>query len=273
MFVSEGAKHVGRSLSPARGLVLAIAGFLAAATGNQAQAQAPLTITVAPPFQDAFVRELAPTLGYGAAGALAVGGVNSVNVLGQPRGRFDSVMQFETAPAVQAFDTAFGAGGWTITGVTLRLVEDAAPNNAVFPHGLGTFEVRWLSNDNWVQGAGTAGMPSVAGGDEMSWNYLQSLLALPETTEASLGTFANTLVTEPHFFDLAAEAGFVSDIAAGGSLSLHLQPVSNTVGFVFNSGDFPVAANRPMLFVTAVPEPAGLILLCTAMLLVPRRRR
>jgi hypothetical protein len=252
------------------GAVAALVGLFA---GVSARAQDPITWTLTPPLHDAFVRQLSPGAGYGSAGALAVGGTNSVNTLGQPRGRFDSMLRFDAGPAAQFFDAAFGIGGWTITDVTLRVVEDGEPNNALLPHGAGTFEVRWFSNDNWVQGAGTAGMPAVAGGDEMSWNYLQSLLALPETTEAPLGVFSNTLASGPHDYDLSTDPAFVSDIVAGGSVALHLQPVSGTIGFVFNAGDFGEPGTWPTLLVTAVPEPSGVLTVSAVLALVLARRR
>src|SRR5262245_18240248 len=106
------------------------------------------------PVQDAFVRELDPTLNFGGAGALCVAGTNSANASGDPRGRFDSVLQFDASPAVAAFDTSFGAGNWIITDIELQAMEVGTPLNPIFPRGAGTFMIRWISEDLWTEGTG-----------------------------------------------------------------------------------------------------------------------
>jgi hypothetical protein len=70
--------------------------------------------------------------------------------------------------------------------------------------------------------------------------------------------------------DLAS--GFVADAATGGNLSFRFYAADDQVGYLFNARSF--AANRPVISVTAVPEPAAAALLGGGLaVLVMRRRR
>lgn len=198
--------------------------------------------------QDSFVREQDPTSNFGGAGLLSVAGASSVNGLGQPRGRFDTVVQFNVASAVSAFDTTFGAGQWSITGVVLQLTENAAPENSLFPQGVGAFEVSWLSDDSWLEGTGSPNSPSHGSG-EITWNLLQTILQ--SAMESSLGAFSNTGADGDRPFSLSTDDAFESDFMAGGTVTLHLSPISDGLGFNFRSRNFGNASQRPKLIVTA----------------------
>lgn len=195
------------------------------------------------PVQDAFVREQAPTLNYGSAGALNIAGPDAMN------GRFETVMQFDTSGAQAAFDAAFGVGGWDVRAARLDANENGAPFNPIFGQGLGDFEIRWLSVDNWVEGSGTPSFAYVGTGNEMTWELLQTILSA--ATESSLGSFSNALSTSPISFNLGASAPFVLDIHAGGLLSLHCVPTTATIGFTFNSRNYFIESNHPRLILTA----------------------
>jgi hypothetical protein len=194
--------------------------------------------------------------------------------MGIPQGRFDSVLKFNTAAAVQQFNSQFGPGNWMLSFVRLRVSELAAPPNPIFNRGVGTFEVRWLASDDWTEGFGSPIFPSMPPPESnaMTWNFLQAFL--PQTSETTLGTYSNTLTNTTHFFTLSAAAPFVADLMAGGSVSLHMLPVSSTIGFTFRSGNYFSASSRPALQVTAVliPEPSTLSLLALGVLPRPRRR-
>src|SRR5580693_1676516 len=92
------------------------------------------------PVSDAFVRSLDVTNNYGAAGALSVSGSIATNpTSGLQEGLLDSFLQFNVSNAVSSFNTAFGAGQWAISNVTLTLTAQSA-NNAVFNYGAGQFQ-------------------------------------------------------------------------------------------------------------------------------------
>src|SRR6202046_1604730 len=110
------------------GLIVALAFYLGLAGGGNASAQ--ITVTNNPAI-DAFVRSADPTHNYGAAGALAVSGSIATNSASINNGLLDSFLQFNVSSAVSSFNTAFGVGQWTITGITLG-VTAMAPNNPVF---------------------------------------------------------------------------------------------------------------------------------------------
>jgi len=209
---------------------------------------ATVSVTI-PATEDAFVREQDPTLNYGASGALNVSGPNALNSLGQPTGRMDCVIKFNASAAVSAFDTAFGAGFWKTTSSSLALNEVGFPNNSMFNMGLGDFEVRWLSDDNWIQGTGRPVFPVVGTGQEMTWNLLQSMLS--SATESSLGQFSNTQTSAPLTFNLTTSSQFAADITSGGSVTLHLAPVTDGIGFTFNSSNYIIPSNAPQLTVRA----------------------
>lgn len=226
--------------------------------------------TVAP-VQDAFVRASQPGLNYGAAGALAVAGADAVNGGGQPQGRFDTMIQFDTAPMVGAFDTAYGPGNWQVTSAMLRVVEVGAPNNPMFNRGAGQFEILWFSEDDWVEGPGKPNAPPVGQGNEMTCSLLQSLLS--SATESSLGIFVNAGADVSLEYDLALASTLLGDLLAGDRISLHLIPITDTIGFTFDSKDNTTASVRPQLIVTAIPEPAVAWMTTVGILVFWRRTR
>jgi len=221
------------------------------------------------PTEDAFVRAAKPTLNYGAAGALAVAGVDAKNGTGQMQGRFDSVIKFNTSDAVGHFNTVYGVGNWDITSVALELSEVAAPNNPTFNRGVGDFEAFWLSDDNWVEGPGKPSNPPDGHDIEMTYNLLQSISG--SATERSLGIMANDGTDSRHNYILSLDQDLVDDLVAGGDASFHLAPVTSTIGFTFYSVDNTTPATHPALIIAAVPEPTMMILLAVGCLMAGRR--
>ncbi len=200
-------------------------------------------------FRDAFVREEDPSSNFGGGGLLCAAGEDSVNGVGQPRGRFDSVIVFDLSSAVASFDSSFGAQQWVITDVVFQVAQVVAPDNPLFPRGIGSFQVLWLSEDTWTEGTGTPNAPTQGVGDEMTWQFLQTLLAT--ATESPLGTFQNEGETGLHQYALSFEPNFMTDIASGAMVSLHVVPQSADLGYTFHSRNFGVPEERPQLLVTA----------------------
>ncbi len=151
------------------GLIVSLVFYLGLAGGGNASAQ--ITVTNNPAI-DAFVRSADPTHNYGAAGALAVSGSIATNSANINNGLLDSFLQFNVSSTVNGFNTAFGVGQWTITGITLG-VTAMAPNNPVFNYGSGTFAVDWTANNAWTEGTGTPASPGNTG-----ITYSQGVLAV-----------------------------------------------------------------------------------------------
>lgn len=220
------------------------------------------------PTADAFAREQAPTSNFGGGGAVAVSGSASVNGSNQARGRVDSLLKFDAAAAKSAFDAAYGAGNWTIASATLRITEVGTPTSALFARGAGGFSIAWLSDDNWSEGSGTPAAPTTATGNQLSWNSLQTMLG--GGSESLLGSFTSAGADGLISMGLALPAAFTGDAAGGNLLTLHAAPTTNTLGLTFNSRTNATPEARPILELTAIPEPAAALPL---MLLLGLRRR
>jgi hypothetical protein len=240
---------------------LALPVFLAVAASTQA---AWFTNSFA---ADAFVRASAPGLNYGGAGALSVSGSNAVNGLGATNGAFDSFIRINSTALVSNFDSTFGTNNWVLNGARLTLTELGAPANTLFNRGIGSFEIRWIANDTWVEGTGTPNAPTMDGID-----YNTELTLLNSSTDLNLGMFTNSGVDGVLSFWLALPSPFDNDLSAGGEVGLYLKAIDPGIGFTFDSRSFQVASGRPALEISAIPRPgiaslslagADVVLACT----------
>lgn len=204
------------------------------------------------PTGDSFVREQAPSLNYGGAGLLCVGGSASLNGGGQANGRFDSVLQFDASEARSLFDSAYEPGRWVISRIELHLFENGVPGNSLFPRGVGQFSVSWMSGDDWIQGNGSPAIPLPGSGIVITWSLLQSLLA--SGTEVPLGAFSSTGDDGPVICSLPFDVTLEAEIATGSLLTLHFAPVTPTIGFSFHSTNYFENGKRPTLSLEAVPR-------------------
>ena len=202
------------------------------------------------------------------------GGSVSVAAAGQEMGEAQTVLQFNLAGAVSAFDAQYGAGQWSIQSVTLQLTA-ANANNPIFNSPLpGTFGISWMQNDAWLEGTGSPASPGTTG---ITFNSLQNTYM--GLNDQSLGTFSfdgRTSGASTH--GLTLSSGLTGDILSGGTASFRLFAADGTMSGVFNSRSFSTVANRPVLTVVAVPEPstlvlAGLGLVVVAVRFLARRKR
>jgi len=240
---------------------------------------APVTVQIEPA-ADAVVASLFPDDNYGAGGAVAAGGPAAPNGYGDP-GILDSFMRFDTAGLVTQMDALYGAANWHIESATLRLNEQARPNNSLYNRGQGDFEIRWIADDGWEEGTGKPRNPTADG-----VTFSTESLYLDPLTDVSLGTFANYGPGHPDdFIDLFCDLGlltaFVDDILAGGDVSLFLTAATDDVGMQAAAGENKDTTARPYLElaidegreVDLIPEPAALSLVAFGVLACLRRRR
>ncbi len=198
---------------------------------------------------------------YGAAGAL------SLSAPGLSQGEFQSLLQFNLAAAKVSFDAQFGAGQWIIQSVTLQLTA-AAPNNSIFnAPAAGQFGISWMQNDSWTEGTGTPGAPTTTG---ITFSTLNGFLG---GADEMLGTFSfNGGTSGSSTYSVNLTPLFSGDILSGSALSLRLFAADNGISYVSDSRNFGTAPARPLLTITAVPEPGTIVVaLLGATLLVSRR--
>lgn len=207
-------------------------------------APAPADVATITAAADAFTASSNPDNNYGGAGGLAV------SASGLPNGQFQTVIRFNTAAAKAQFDTAFGAGQWHITDVDLQL-NATAPNNPIFnAQAAGSFSVTWMADDSWVEGSGTPNISSMVG---ITHNNLGSFLG---GSDQALGTYAfDGSINGMNTYDLSLASGLSGDIYAGGLVGMHLAAADAVISYVFNSRNYPTAADRPKLIITAEAGP------------------
>ena len=189
---------------------------------------------------DAFVRSIAPAENHGADGAMCVSGSAAKNGQGVQEGLLDSFIRFNAATFVTTFNADFGTGNWAIQSAVLKLTEQAAPLNPNFNRGSGTFEIRWIANDSWVEGTGTNNLPTTDG-----ICYNDETLVLNPLTDQSLGTtFANTYTNGQESFQLGLASSLVAGLMAGGDVNLFLTATGPRSGSRSTRGTSPAAPTR-----------------------------
>jgi hypothetical protein len=205
------------------------------------------------PVSDAFVTPGADgslaNYNYGGAGALAI------SATGSPNGPFQTAMQFNFASTAASLDAEIGVGLWSIQMVTLQLAA-ANPVNAIFnPSMAGQITISWMQNNNWAEGAGSPNSPDTTTPNALTYNSLQTLISANDQTAATFSFSGTTSGTVTVSF--APPPGLLAEILAGGLSSFRLYAADSQVSMLVNSRSFPIAANQPMLTLTAIPEPGA----------------
>jgi PEP-CTERM motif len=260
----------------------AIAAISAMTIAFSATSQAQNTFTINDSTSAAFMASGSPSnpngtdlteVNYGNAGTLAIAPASST------KGAFDSLLMFNTAAAVNNFNTVYGVGNWTITGVKLSLasnfgVQGSQPNNLIFNTiNAGSFGIDWLANNSW--NAGTGGGGGTSGYPNNNYVDYADIPNLLSGGYDSLGDFTYTPPGNNIYqtYTLPVDSGLVANAAAGDNLSLYFYAADNQVSYLFNSQVF--ASNHPELILTATPapEPTTLALFGTAGALLIAIRR
>jgi hypothetical protein len=202
------------------------------------------------PEADTFVMSKAPTNNFGGAGAIAVSGSSAVNSNNVQNGLFDSFLLFPMSNIVSSLDTILGTHDWIIYRAKLHLTEVGTPVSPTFNRGVGAFEIRWLAEDEWIEGTGIPLQPTA---DGLTWNDLP--LLLNPAKDVSLGHFTNSGVDGGLTLDLTLQEPFLSDVRSGGPVTLFLTAASPQIGFTAGSRTFFVSTNLPELVIEAEINP------------------
>jgi len=185
-------------------------------------------------------------LNFGGAGTLVVAPAASV------KGEFQSVLEFNLTNAFGLFNTNFGAGNWTVTGVSLKLAGNygtagVQPNNAIFPViSGGNFVIEWLSTNGWPEGTGTPNLPTMNG---VTYDSLPGLLSGPHKILCT-NTYSPPGNNVPITYTLPLDTNLVAEISAGGDVTLLFYAADDQIGYLFNSYSYG-RGNEPLINVTA----------------------
>ena len=198
---------------------------------------------------------------YGGAGALSIAAPNL------SQGEFQSVVQFNLSSVKSAFDSQFGIGQWSIQSVTLQITA-AAPNNAIFnSSAAGQFSISWMQNDGWTEGTGTPGAPTTTG---ITFSTLNTFLSPGDET---LGTFNfNGATSGNSTYTLGLTPSFSADVLAGNTVSFRMFAADTAVSYLSDSRSFGTASARPLLTITAVPEPTSIAIALAGLCILARAR-
>jgi hypothetical protein len=186
---------------------------------------------------------------FGGGGALALAAPGLAN------GEFQTVLKFDLSSVKSSLDAQFGAGDWTVQSVTLQL-SSSPHNNAIFNNiAAGKFNVSLMQNNSWVEGTGTAGLPTT---DGISFNTLESTF-INSATDQALGTFNfGGGSSGANNYSLTLSSSLVADLLAGNDLSLRLFAADSAVSYLFSSRTMSPASSEPELIISAIPEPSSL---------------
>lgn len=204
---------------------------------------------------------------YGAAGAMGVSAA-------LPNGTFASLLRFDLSSATATFNSTYGTGGWSIDSIALQLTTTTA-NNAIFnPSQPGTFDVKWISSNSWVEGTGNPKNPSSTG---VKWTDFAGLTSGAQAEGVFNVTNTGDGVTASYTLSPSSGLLFALQTGRQASLALTADPTDSTMSALFNTRDFGTPGRRPALIITAsalaVPEPGRAMLLMLGTLGTLRRRR
>ena len=221
--------------------------------------------------------------GWGwAGGAGGVQGSNTVTNTGGGSIPANETFKFNVGSTIDALNTTYGAGNWTISNAKLAFASSySVQNNSRFGRGSGTFDIYWVANDNWAQSKGTQTPPD------------RQLNPVYATSEAGLSTWAgsDSLLGSNSFsigavgyvnltYSLDSTSPFLNDIvtataASNSNTSLYLMATSDTLGMIIFTGGQSQPLPTLSFDVVSVPEPGafGLLAMSAAALGVVLKRR
>lgn len=216
------------------------------------------------PIGDAFVTPGSSgslsTSNFGAAGALAIA------ASGLPQGQFQTVLKYDLSSELNALNTQFGAGQWTVQSVSLTLTASAHPNPIFNSVAAGMFTVSLMQNNSWAEGTGTGGAPT---SDGISFSSLENDYIGASDQELGTFSFAGN-ASGANTYSLNLSSSLLADIMGGEELSLRLFAADNNISYLFNSRNItgPLTAEPTLTVdVATIPEPRSSALFVAALVM------
>jgi hypothetical protein len=188
-------------------------------------------------------------LNFGGAGTLAVAPASAA------KGEFQSVIRFNLANAAAMFDTNYGAGNWTVTGISLQLTSNYGtageqPNNPIFNVvSGGQFVIEWLADDSWIEGTGNPGQPTT---DGVTYDSLPGLLSGAHEILCT-NTYSPPGTNVPVIYNLPLNTNLVAAVQTGGDVNFLFYAADDQIGYLFNSHEYG-RGNQPLIEAVAVSK-------------------
>lgn len=203
--------------------------------------------------------------------------------------------KFNTAAMISSLNATYGAGNWAIGGAHLSWTATYWANNSRFGGGAGTFNIYWVSNDNWNATSNDATpAPAYATSDAALSAWASSISLVNDRASyewhdpsyysgynpaPSWITYKTTDPWVPRLsYDLSLTDALLSDALAGNNVSFYLMATSDSLGMCIFTGGYSSGTgtdNQPALSfdIVSVPEPAALSLLSAGVLTIGLARR
>ena len=165
-------------------------------------------------------------------------------------------------------------GGWSINSIALQLTTSTVTNAIFNASQPGTFDVKWISSNSWVEGTGTPNTPATTG---VKWTDFAGLTSGAQAEGVFNVTNVGDGVTAN--YTLTPSSSLLTEVFSGSqaSLALTADPTDSSMSALFNTRNFGTASRRPALIITAsavaAPEPGRGMLLMLGTLCILRRRR
>ncbi len=209
-------------------------------------------------------------------GAAGVQGEASTSLLGSAPTAANVTFKFNLNSYIDALNAEYGSGNWALGNARLSFQYTLYANNSRFGGGAGTFDIYWVANDTWVQGAAN---PVYATSAEQlaAWSEAQSRLASVEYTW-STPTYTGTVEDLTSWYTdkegnrqgemtiaLSGERIFLEDMLTSSEgltpqVSLYLMATSDSLGLTIFTGGTPILPTFSF-DVLAIPEPRSAALI------------
>jgi len=187
---------------------------------------------------------------YGGGGALVVAAGNL------PNGAFQTVIKFDLSGALATFNAQYGVGLWSIQSISLQLTASPHGNPIYNPVAAGQFSVSLMQNSSWIEGTGTASLPT---SDGISYSTLESTY-INAAADEMVGTFnfgGQSTGTFSYLLNLASN--LTAGVLDGGIVSLRLYAADTNISYLFTSSHAIPVSQAPLLTISAVSRAASLV--------------